>query len=248
MIYVAYQKSLMASERSLEQYGDWSEDWHCYLLGICLNDDAQSMNSLQDVYATHYEKFPVEANKGDTLYVLSIWYSEGDSFGRSDGLMTIVYVFKSFDLAENAKRIILENEKEYTISFPVDSGKTFKFQNPGYCYFARINNVSVDKFVVQSTMNKYEEFISLLETLGDDIEVEQTRPVYRGGLYFINIVDRDYKKFLEVCYFPDTNTFGYDNGDKRKSIVFGQGYDKDELYDDPETLFSMIVSDLKKEK
>lgn len=110
-VYISYSSECTASYHDGEK---WSARYEFSVT------DA----TLTPVYhAARHEVYPMDVKSGDTVYVLYMIYSEGDSFGRSDGNGEVLWCFKSEELANKAKRNVDENYNSYTIEAVGDDGK-----------------------------------------------------------------------------------------------------------------------------
>lgn len=143
-LFVQYSSICIHSYRSPEQYGDWSASYDFRVTGVSLTSS--------DTYMEEKLGCLVDVAPGDPVFVLSMTYSSGDSFGNSDGNGEILWVFKDSKLALQAKQLWQkENEKdnpEYSIEFEVDGGKKVKLSNPAAGYFENLGHVSIDTFLV----------------------------------------------------------------------------------------------------
>ena len=138
-VYVTTNTVCDHSEYSDEQYGDWRADYTFEVTGITLQKPSGD-----------YEKFNTafEVNAGDTLFVLSIIYSTGDSFGYSTGNGEALWVFKDFEVAKKATEDFRSQEDEYSVKFKDESGKKLTMSNPASGYFESLTDVMLQSFAV----------------------------------------------------------------------------------------------------
>lgn len=140
-LFVQYDEICLDSYHSGEEYGDWSAD---YSFGV--NGVTTTRSSWSD------EEFEVdfEAVAGDTIYVLSMIYSTGDSFGHATGHGEVLWAFKSKDVADAAAKAVEGNADGYTIEIISDGGKTVKLSNPGSGYFETVSSIYVESFILNA--------------------------------------------------------------------------------------------------
>jgi len=98
-----------------------------------------------------YETFTVdfEAKRGDHVYVVTLVYSAGDSFGTAYGKHEVVWVFSDHDLAERLKTKLQRGQHDETMSVKTESGKKVKMSNPVAGYFESLMSIEIDTFVIQ---------------------------------------------------------------------------------------------------
>jgi len=144
MVNVAYTNTVEHSEYSEEEYGPWYSCMSSDVYGVCLE-------RLDTSYSV-YDKIDmgVDVAVGDTVYVVSMIYSSGDSFGHSEGHLEIIWCFKDVELAE-ACRVEYE-KKTYSVEFMADNGNMVKNSNPASGYFEHISSIDIDKFTIASYM------------------------------------------------------------------------------------------------
>lgn len=143
-VYVTYETYLEHSHRSSEEYGEWREYKTFYVLGVQL--------AVPD-YRVYYDEFQLgemTVNTGDTLYVLWMKYSTGDSFGCTSGNGEILWVFADYETARAALErweVALDKE-EHTVQFTDSLGNTITLANPCSGYFENLEHISIQPFVV----------------------------------------------------------------------------------------------------
>lgn len=140
-LYVNYTDKNISSYRSDEDYGEWSD----------VNDFNIESVTIEKINEYCCEQFTVDfdVNVGDTVYVLSMIYSYGDSFGRSEGNGEVIWLFKTKQKAQKALNIIQDNEDEYTIEFKSEKGTKVKFNNPAYDYFSTLSSLEIKQLIVR---------------------------------------------------------------------------------------------------
>lgn len=140
-LYVKYHES---GESGREEHGEgswdytWWENNYFEVWGVSLNKD--------DIY--NFETFDVcfDVVEGETVHVLYMIYSTGDTFGHSRGNGEILWVFKDFDKAEAAAKSLRENENSYSIDILDEENNFVRLNNPGSGYFERIEQITIESF------------------------------------------------------------------------------------------------------
>lgn len=146
-LFVQYETICTHDYHEGVQYGEWEEDWDFSVKGVITSSRGQWSG-----LAHSEEKFNVsfEAKSGDTVHVLYMIYSQGDSFGRGRGYNEIIWVFNDFETAHQAQKDILDKKESWTINFQDEAGNKIEFSNPGAGYFEYVQRVEVESFVLQS--------------------------------------------------------------------------------------------------
>lgn len=145
-IFVQYSQVCTHSEREPEEYGAWSADYDFKVTGV----STDSVNSGKYSRYSTEEEFEVDfdATSGETIWVLSMIYTSGDSFGGSSGNGEVIWVFKTKEAADKAAQAIEDNADEWEINFKLESGKSVKLSNPAAGYFENISALYVEPFVL----------------------------------------------------------------------------------------------------
>lgn len=145
-IFVQYSQVCTHSEREEEEYGAWSADYDFYVKGA---STGSVINAKYSRWSAE-EEFEVDfdATPGETIWVLSMIYSSGDSFGNSTGNGEVIWVFKTKEAADKAAQAIEDNPDEWEIKFELESGKSVKLSNPAAGYFENISALYVEPFVL----------------------------------------------------------------------------------------------------
>jgi len=139
-IYIKFTQDITQEEYEDKPYGDWWEQWRFSVDSVNLSDSA-SLN---------VEKYNLpDIDVGDEVYVVCLRYSDGDSFGYSQGKGEIVWAFKSKVLAEGLVNIIKIHKDEVNFSFINDCGEDVKLSNPAFGYFECLDDVYIETFIVE---------------------------------------------------------------------------------------------------
>lgn len=135
-LWVSYTNNCVHDYHDGQQWGSWERD-HDFSL------DRVSLTKGSTPFTVDY---PVVA--GDTVYVLYIRYSTGDSFGRSDGEAEILWVFKDAKTGFEALNKFEKNEKEFQITIKTDSGMNLDLYNPAAGYFEHLEDIDLKAMLV----------------------------------------------------------------------------------------------------
>lgn len=139
-IFVDYYYN--CSHRQQSEFGDWYEDWDFYINSVHLNQPRYGQ----------LESFTVEWTPeiGQKVYVLSIRYSDGDSFGSTSGKGEVMWVFSDRETAQRAAAALKNaGDNQQTVEIEVESGKNVRIQNTGYDCFTHVYSYDVDVFTVE---------------------------------------------------------------------------------------------------
>lgn len=136
-VFVQYYQRLVSHQPSKEQYGDWSRQYESGIEGVVLDR----------YHRYHLEEFSVcsQLVPGDKAYVIWMTFSDGDSFGRSRGEIEVIWVFKDYHVARDAKRAIeaaIEADAQ-SLTFTDEGGIHRCLSNPCYDYFANLESVNM---------------------------------------------------------------------------------------------------------
>ena len=142
-MFVQYTSNCTHSYREPVEYGDWNEEYDFTVQGATASSRGRWGGLAHDE-----EKFNLafDAEVDDTVYVLWMTYSTGDSFGHGSGYGEILWVFKDRVAANTALVRVRENSKEYSINFLDDSGQVVTFSNPGSGYFENVDSLTISEF------------------------------------------------------------------------------------------------------
>lgn len=140
-VYVYTNTTNTNSEYSDEPYGDWTADYDFEVTSVTLEKPQHVCD-----YETFNTSFNVE--EGDSIYVLSMIYSSGDSFGSSSGNGEVIWVFKDVEFAKAAAQALRKHENDFSVKFKDESGQEITMHNPGAGYFEHISSIDVERFTV----------------------------------------------------------------------------------------------------
>lgn len=147
MIYVLTENFCHDSYHSSERYGEWHEHHSCSVQGVCLNKPDRSQHG----YYTEWDAIELgdrEVSVGDTVYVITMTYDTGDSFGYATGKMEVMWATPDRAEALDIARAISQQQDEFSVKFTLDSGKEIRLSNPGAGYFESVTSIDVDAFAV----------------------------------------------------------------------------------------------------
>ena len=126
-----------------KEYDWWERRCHPEIHGVYLEGSGYDY----EAFAVDYD---VEA--GDTVYVLVMVYSAGDSFGTGTGNHEVLWVFKDKEVALKVVEYINTSEREgddrYLLLITTDTGQTITLSDPSGGYFNSMENLSIESFVV----------------------------------------------------------------------------------------------------
>lgn len=139
-LFVQYKQTVISSVIPDEPYGSWSTEL----------DFKPTKVTIDRPSGYEYEVFELDfdVNKGDKVYVLTIIYSSGDSFGNSTGNGEILWVFKDSTKAKEVAKLY-DNSESYTIDILTEKGTKIQLSNPAYGYFENVSSMEVDEFIVE---------------------------------------------------------------------------------------------------
>jgi len=107
-LYVASRTYITERTESQEEYGEWSESWDCQVVYAYLEEPPCTNSMTIDKFLLPEELLP-----GQTVYVVSMYYSDGDSFGNSSGKMEVLWATGSEQEAKNIQES-LTLQTQYT--------------------------------------------------------------------------------------------------------------------------------------
>ena len=103
-------------------------------------------------------ELPFDIEPGEPVFVLSMTYRSGDSFGSSTGNMDVIWVFKDAKVAAKAKSIwqkccdgndpTLGFDDRYSVKFPKETGDVITLCNPAAGYFERLEYLDLTTFLL----------------------------------------------------------------------------------------------------
>ena len=143
-VFVDIKSHCIESHQSPEDYGDWGATYYSRVTGVYSDKVLTRSHGV--------EEFDCDCKVGDVVYVVSVIYETGDSFGYSTGNITITGVFNNIKDANTVKSYIEEQNKEEKYSYSkevyLDSVGNYKFFSPWTGFFETLEYVNVDAFVV----------------------------------------------------------------------------------------------------
>ena len=144
-LFVQYETRCVHSYREEREYGDWEEDYDFEVKSV----SATSRGQWSGLAHTE-ERFNVafDAEVGDTVYVLYMIYSSGDSFGRGTGYNEIIWVFNDGGVAQRALAEVRTKEEQYSLEFRDEVSNTIEFSNPGSGYFEYVQGVYLEAYKI----------------------------------------------------------------------------------------------------
>jgi hypothetical protein len=147
-LYVQYSQICTNDYHSGEQYGDWSTSYDFAVHGVTHGDRSrwEGLAHQQELFNVQFD-----INIGDTVYVLWMTYSSGDSFGNADGMGEILWVFKDQAIATIAKNMWEQGATKdgaHSIRFGIDDGSLVELSNPACGYFEDCGSVELTPFVI----------------------------------------------------------------------------------------------------
>lgn len=144
-IYITYKETVENENYDPGDGGPYDHSWSCTssfeALGAFLTQPDHFDYELFDL------DFNVEV--GDELHILTVIYSDGDTFGNSCGNGEIFWVFKTIEKAKQTEALIWNNRKSFSISFDTESGKKVSLSNPGVGYFETLDEIRLKSFSLQ---------------------------------------------------------------------------------------------------
>jgi hypothetical protein len=150
-LYVHTDGRLESEHRGTGDQASWSEQWSFSVDRVSLSKPTGYNN----------DEFEIDADikVGDTVHLLILRWSDGDSYGSSRGHGEVLWVFKDPLLAQEAlKRWEYANDfhgdwrhdnKQQFASFRVDGGGIKQLNNPSFSYFASVESLRLETMLVQ---------------------------------------------------------------------------------------------------
>lgn len=146
-LFVQYKSVCVEEYHSGEQYGDWSAEYDFTVKGVS-TASLKSGKYRQTDYLEEEFEVDFDATPGETIWVLSMVYSSGDSFGSSSGNGEVLWVFKSRELAEHVASQVNDNSEQFQIAIKTDGGADIVLSNPAAGYFENISAMYVEPFTL----------------------------------------------------------------------------------------------------
>ncbi len=142
-LYVSYTED---GQSHHEQYSDEQYDYSWSYEGTFSVDSV----SIEKPSGYDYETINVgwDAEPGQEVYVLTMIYGDGDSFGHASGRGEVLWIFKDIECAKKAAQKLREDENEYTVCIEDEQGEVIKLSNPGSGYFESVEDILVEAFII----------------------------------------------------------------------------------------------------
>ncbi len=146
-IYVQHKQYCTNSTQSDESYSEWSASYDSEITGA----------SLSPKYGDEEFEVSFECTPGIPVFVLSMTYTTGDSFGSSSGNLEILWVFKDPETALNAKQVwetaCYNHDNsltydDYSVQFQDEQQNIITLSNPAIGYFEKIENINLSIFLL----------------------------------------------------------------------------------------------------
>lgn len=133
------------SDSDSDPYGSWSESYSSSVTKVFMVDESfEAHKGLK--FRTNRDVFLIPEGH-DVVYVVSLLYSSGDSFGQSSGNIEVIHCTVDEQRANDLAQLI-EKDNPNQIQFVDDFGRSITLCNPACGYFESIEHVSVERFVV----------------------------------------------------------------------------------------------------
>lgn len=144
-VSVKTYRRTVSYDRDPEPYGDWHEELDS---GI----DSVTLRSKSTRHDWDLEEEVFDILDGSTqCHVVAVFYSDGDSFGRCDGKMEVVWAFGDAARARECLRAYRKaiDEDTYSVVFLDDHGNEVKQSNVCFDYFAHDTSLDVHTYGLQ---------------------------------------------------------------------------------------------------
>lgn len=141
MIKAGYSNLCLDSYQSEKYYGEWWADYSFSVDSVSISDEKR--------YEGDSEKFNLDVEVGDIVYVVYITYSDGDSFGRSTGKGEVVWMYKEKRKAEDCAESVEKFKGRYSINIETEDGQVVSWSNPCSDYFSQLEDVVVKEMIVE---------------------------------------------------------------------------------------------------
>ena len=141
-LYVKYTAGCSSSIEPQEQYGEWSSDNYFYVDSVSTKCDSKLCSDEINVC--------FDAEIGDYIYVLSVHYGDGDSFGYASGKGEIIWAFKNGQIAYEALAVCEKaSDNELKFNIKDDDGNDVPVWNHDYDYFSNVETYTVNAFKLE---------------------------------------------------------------------------------------------------
>ena len=139
-IYVDTNDVCVDNNPASEVYGDWSETWDCEIDHVFVDERG------------YCKEIPVgfKPVKGMKVFVVTQSYSDGDSFGRREGLMRIIGVFNTQFISEKVRQAVKDGyeSSQSLVECQIENGNVCRY-SLDVDYFLIIDDIRIESFVVE---------------------------------------------------------------------------------------------------
>lgn len=140
-LFLGYKQIQLSNYHSGEEYGDWSTEYEYNITGVYLSKPEH--RDFDELGVTS------KVEVGDTIYIVYMIFSSGDTFGTASGMGETIWAFTNLSAAIKCCQEINKNDSEYTIEFLDDEGQTIKFSNPAAGYFENMHSCEIYHGIVE---------------------------------------------------------------------------------------------------
>lgn len=144
-LYVVYTSRCNNVVVPNEPFGDWRDEYDYEVHSIHLNKPRPSYHSIEPI------SIAGDVVPGQEVWIVSIRWSSGDSFGNATGKGEPVWIFRDQASAMLALQA-LHAQAWADVSmfrFLDDTQETIHIGNPGHGYFERVDRFEINHFIVQ---------------------------------------------------------------------------------------------------
>lgn len=140
-LIVHHDDLFLVDTSATEQYGHWERERDFRVIGVGFANNIHTLNEIVNIAPVVLE--------GDTVWVLWVEFSTGDSFGCDSGRGEVLWVFVDEDVANAAADQCRIASKSTMLTFQDEDGEVIHLSNPGCGYFDRLTAVHVVERVVK---------------------------------------------------------------------------------------------------
>lgn len=117
------------------------------------DDTAQdhTINGVHVVGAEQYHDLAIDFEPdGTACYLLYVIYDTGDSFGRDDGRIEFIGLYRDREVAEENKRRIekMDYKDKYTVQLVTEDGRKYKMHAPWVGYFEHFQYTEIQQVLL----------------------------------------------------------------------------------------------------
>lgn len=149
LVYIYWDERIESEFREDKEWGDWKIVYNSKVLSVRTSEDP---NSFSFVIA----EVPDKTSK---VWVVSVTYSTGDTFGNSEGNLQVANVFSDYEEAEQLC-LDLKRERETTggwkdqkKSYLVDDSRLLSYPR-WRGYFESIGEIRLEEFEIDSKRSR----------------------------------------------------------------------------------------------